>query len=919
MKKMKQVLLTALAVLVALTSSASFAKADTELPYTTYNYNYWSDLVYTPAAYVPDGTITGETFLYNGQSIGAFKNPQDLCVAPDGNIYLADSGNNRIVILDGDMTQVVRIITGFENHGVADTFQTPTGVAVSSDGTLYIADSLNRRVVVLNADDTLNRILEIPQMAKTVKATGGVNYAVGTYVEGMGDFAQETEVDGVLYRTEVFSDASAKELADESGVTYQVSAYESALLPLEKTVTDSKGATYAIAENGKSVIRTNADGTTFTYARYDATTNIDLFILIGRLINGNQNITGLSGIIGLALDENDNLYCISAKTVVVLDQKGNMVTTIANYKNGLGALSAFGSITEFAVVEDGVFVRDADNHIVELTRMGDTIREIQSNCILKTAADGTLTRMTGMAAGAETEGEEETAFQNIQGIELTHDYLIVGESNGEINVMKNTGKLIGTVANDSLLILDTATDTVSNVQEVRNGKQTERLGNVATTAVVNWEGANRLSIRETTGRVLVLDEDWKVLHTAQNNCVEVLDRNGVVTSRILGVDTGAGYQNFAVIGGVEGVALNSASQLCIADSNDKLIVLDADGNVARVSVNPDSEVLDDSFLFTPLKVSVDYAGRVYCIAQNMFEGIMVFETDGDFTGFYGTIAVEISAWEKFWRKLATKEERSKQQLFIPTEFTGIDIDDEGFVYASNKDTSGLQAVRRLNPRGEDVIRKGWSENLGGDIWTEGTSTYAGPSTIVDVVYRGKGIYSLLDSKRGRIITYDHEGNLLYIFGGLGTQSGTMEAPVAIESADGKMLALDSKQGTIVIFGETDYGRLINEAVGLRYDGDETQAVALWQEVLRLDENNELANTGIGKAYLSAGENKLAMEYLKRGMNRDYYSVAFKRYRNEVLKSNINAILTVVIVVIAAALLVVKVIRPRLKNRNERRA
>lgn len=298
---------------------------------------------------------------------------------------------------------------------------------------------------------------------------------------------------------------------------------------------------------------------------------------------------------------------------------------------------------------------------------------------------------------------------------------------------------------------------------------------------------------------------------------------------------------------------------------------------------------------------------------------MVFETDGDFTGFYGTIAVEISAWEKFWRKLATKEERSKQQLFIPTEFTGIDIDDEGFVYASNKDTSGLQAVRRLNPRGEDVIRKGWSENLGGDIWNEGTSTYAGPSTIVDVVYRGKGIYSLLDSKRGRIITYDHEGNLLYIFGGLGTQSGTMEAPVAIESADGKMLALDSKQGTIVIFGETDYGRLINEAVGLRYDGDETQAVALWQEVLRLDENNELANTGIGKAYLSAGENKLAMEYLKRGMNRDYYSVAFKRYRNEVLKSNINAILTVVIVVIAAALLVVKVIRPRLKNRNERRA
>jgi tetratricopeptide (TPR) repeat protein len=134
-----------------------------------------------------------------------------------------------------------------------------------------------------------------------------------------------------------------------------------------------------------------------------------------------------------------------------------------------------------------------------------------------------------------------------------------------------------------------------------------------------------------------------------------------------------------------------------------------------------------------------------------------------------------------------------------------------------------------------------------------------------------------------------------------------------------MLALDSKQGVIAVFGETEYGRLINEAVGLRYDGDETQAVALWQEVLRMDENNELANTGIGKAYLSAGDNEKAMEYLKRGMNRDYYSVAFKRYRNDVLKSNINYILTGIIAVIVAIVVVVKVIRPRRNQKNGRRA
>ena len=253
MKKMKKFLLTALAALVTF-SSCGGALADAELPYTTYNYDYWGDIVYTPAAYVPAGSITGASFQYNGQSLGAFKNPQDLCVAQDGTVYLADSGNNRIVLLSSDMTKVVRVITGFENHGVTDTFQTPTGVAVASDDTLYIADSLNRRVVVLNPDDTLNRIIEIPQLSGSVKALGGVTYAVGTHIEGMGDLNQETDVDGMKYRTERFTSGSATELADEQGTTYQVSAYESTLQPLVKAVTDSKGATYAIAENGKSVI-----------------------------------------------------------------------------------------------------------------------------------------------------------------------------------------------------------------------------------------------------------------------------------------------------------------------------------------------------------------------------------------------------------------------------------------------------------------------------------------------------------------------------------------------------------------------------------------------------------------------------------------------------------------------------------------
>ena len=109
MKKMKKFLLTALAALVTF-SSCGGALADAELPYTTYNYDYWGDIVYTPAAYVPAGSITGASFQYNGQSLGAFKNPQDLCVAQDGTVYLlCDRGNIVDTVSAAKWSQYIQI------------------------------------------------------------------------------------------------------------------------------------------------------------------------------------------------------------------------------------------------------------------------------------------------------------------------------------------------------------------------------------------------------------------------------------------------------------------------------------------------------------------------------------------------------------------------------------------------------------------------------------------------------------------------------------------------------------------------------------------------------------------------------------------------------------------------------------------
>lgn len=341
--------------------------------------------------------------------------------------------------------------------------------------------------------------------------------------------------------------------------------------------------------------------------------------------------------------------------------------------------------------------------------------------------------------------------------------------------------------------------------------------------------------------------------------------------------------------------------------------MEKDHTLTRIIADPQSESLEDGFVFTPLRIAVDYADRLYVIAQNMFEGIMVFEENGKFSTFFGTIDVEISLWDKFWKRVATKEERSKQKLYIPTEFTGLDTDPKGFVYATNLDANGIQGVRRLNPSGVDVIKKGQNLNLGGDLQTAGTTEYAGPSQFTDVTYRENGIYSCLDRKRGRIFTYDHEGNLLYVFGGLGTQDGTFRLPTAIEEVNGKILVLDGTLCEILTFEVTEYGRLINEATALRYDGDEASAVGIWERVLELDENNELAHMGIGKAYLTAGDYKQAMKHLKIGMAREYYSVAYRRYRNEMLRKGASVFLSCMVILVIA-LLVARRFRKKKRRR-----
>lgn len=127
-----------------------------QAPYSSYTFDYWRDVVPAPQAFLPEMVLTGIDM-----GVGKLRQPEDLFVYDD-TIYVADSGNNRIVILDSDF-RVKGIISKLNNAGTAQSFANPTGLFVASPDRIFVADKQNSRVIVVNAEGDILQEIKNPQ------------------------------------------------------------------------------------------------------------------------------------------------------------------------------------------------------------------------------------------------------------------------------------------------------------------------------------------------------------------------------------------------------------------------------------------------------------------------------------------------------------------------------------------------------------------------------------------------------------------------------------------------------------------------------------------------------------------------------------------------------------------------------------
>ena len=163
-------LLLAVAMVIMSVISVSASQATS----FTYTLDDESELVRTQDAYLPDRTIT---------DIG-LSNATDMFIDQDNQVYIADTGNSRIVIYDLDTEKIVKELN---NDNVKDSkfkgFNQPAGLFLTNAGELYVADTGAKTVFKFDKNLKFVRSYDKP----TAPIFGKTNYEPTKVAVDSGD------------------------------------------------------------------------------------------------------------------------------------------------------------------------------------------------------------------------------------------------------------------------------------------------------------------------------------------------------------------------------------------------------------------------------------------------------------------------------------------------------------------------------------------------------------------------------------------------------------------------------------------------------------------------------------------------------------------------------------------------------------
>lgn len=400
MKKRRRILHAFLASVSLVTLLLSFsltAKADS--PFETFSVDGFGRTIVTQPAYEPKGVLAKDIFITDdkGEKVySPLNKPQDLFIDHHDEIYIADTGNNRIVHLDknGNLKRVLTITESPLNQ--------PSGVFITDNGDIYIADTGNKRVVRLNKDGKMVQEFLRPQSPfidkkfvyepiNMVVDRRGFVYVVssGTY-QGIIEFYPNGEFYG-FYGTNV-SEVSLMDRIRKIFYTKEQLARQVRLLPnaIRNIDIDTNGYVFTVSrDQSKEIKKLNVRGEN-QWKEFSFTENVKTDYLREDSTSGkSSNEDNVTGVTGVDTDLTD--ITVNENGIVTVADKANALVAQFNQNGELLFFWGTPTISGSPQVgvnqspsaldtnsENKIFILDDSLNLIQVlvpTKFGETVQD----------------------------------------------------------------------------------------------------------------------------------------------------------------------------------------------------------------------------------------------------------------------------------------------------------------------------------------------------------------------------------------------------------------------------------------------------------------------------------------------------------------------------------------------------------------
>lgn len=345
-------------------------------------------------------------------SSAQFYEPQGITVAPSGNIFVADTGNNTIrqITPVGAVTTLAGSAGNFgstDANGPSASFDSPAGISADASGNLYVADSLNNTIRIVTPAGQVTTIAGTAGNFGSADGTNGsaqfwgaqgiaVNPTNSSFIciaDTGNSIVRQLTASGASWVSGTFAGTASMGSQNASGSSAQF------FWPMSAAV-DSSGNVYVADSANNTIRKITPAGAVSIIAGSPGISGSSNGPTANALFNSPQAV---------AVDAAGNIFVSDTGNSTIREITGGNVSTIAGSPGNFGSADGTGTAAQFYEPEgiavdssDDVFVADTLNH---------TIREITSAGLVTTLAgtagnagssDGTsgvaqFNRPTGMA------------------------------------------------------------------------------------------------------------------------------------------------------------------------------------------------------------------------------------------------------------------------------------------------------------------------------------------------------------------------------------------------------------------------------------------------------------------------------------------------------------------------------------------